>query len=353
MTRLYEHFQDFVRDIILVFDADTGKIVDANPAAAAAYGYSHDELLARTVFDLRSDASDVLDQMKVADHTGILFETVHKRRDGSTFPVEVSSRGDFVGGQRLLLSIVRDITDRKRLEHEREQLLATTQAALGIRDEFLWVASHELRTPLAVMSLQLQQVRRMIDRGGEGLRLRGEVTTALKQVERLDVLIEGLLDSARLARGKLLLELEEVDLARLVSDVVARIDSKGTPINVSVPAIHGHWDGTRIARMLTSLITNALKYGPNEPVQIVATETAGRVEISVHDKGIGLSADDLDRVFEKFERAVPTMHYGGLGLGLFIARQIVVAHGGHIEVESTPGQGATFRVSLPLRCCER
>ena len=348
MSSFYASFQDFVRDIILVFDADTGEIVEANHAAEVAYLYSRDELLKLTVFDLRPDSSHaVLDQMKTADNAGLLFETAHRRRDGTMFPVEVSSRGETIADKRFLLSIIRDITDRKRLEQERERLLVATQEALHIREEFLWVASHELRTPLAVMSLQLQQLRRLIDRGETEARLRPEIVTALKQVDRLDGLIEGLLDASRVARGKLVLELDEVDLAQLVATVVERLDGARGQVTVNVPPIHGRWDRVRVDRMLTSLVTNALKYGPGQPVQIVATEHDDRVTIEVHDEGIGLSAGDLERIFEKFERAVPSAHYGGLGLGLFIARQIVEAHGGQIEVESTPGAGATFRVTLP------
>src|ERR1041385_8240501 len=152
-VELYAAFLQHVRDIILVIDLGTGRIVDANRAAELAYLYSLAELRELTIQDLRIDPpAEVVGQMKKADTSGILFEALHRRRDGTTFPVEISSKGQTIGEQRLLFSIVRDITERKRFEAERERLLETTQAALAIREDFLWVAAHELRTPLAVMS---------------------------------------------------------------------------------------------------------------------------------------------------------------------------------------------------------
>src|SRR5215470_10191453 len=191
---LYAAFLQHVRDIILVIDAGTGAIIDANRAAEIAYRYSLDELRALTIHDLRIDPVDeVKGQMKRADSSGILFEALHRRRDGSTFPVEISSKGQTIGDQRLLFSIIRDITERKRFEAERERLLEATQAALAIREDFLWVAAHELRTPLAVMSLQLQQLRRLAERDEPHERLRQELASAMRQVDRLDLLIDGLL----------------------------------------------------------------------------------------------------------------------------------------------------------------
>lgn len=121
------------RDIILVIDAPTGAILDVNRAAETAYGYSRDEFLQMAVFELRVEpAAYVSDQMAHAQSTGVQFETLHRRRDGSIFPVEVSSRGDVIGGRQCLFSIVRDITARKRLESERERSLEETQQALAV-----------------------------------------------------------------------------------------------------------------------------------------------------------------------------------------------------------------------------
>lgn len=338
------------RDIILVIDADDGRIIDVNAAAESAYGYSRDELLALTIFDLRPDTAAVKQQMQVADAKGMLFDTIHRRRDGSTFPVEVSSRGDIMSGRRCLFSIIRDISERKRFESEREDLLATTQHALSLRDDFLMIASHELRAPLTNVSLQLQNLQRLLERGATRAHLRVLADAAVRESGRLTSLIDTLLD-AQAAKGFIKLDLADLDLAELVTEVAERMRSRaeaaGSEIVIDVCSIRGRWDRLRIDQVLTNLLANAFKFGRGRPVRVVAEREPGSALLEVHDQGIGVSDEDIHRIFGKFERAVPS-HYGGLGLGLFIARQIVEAHNGRVEVTSTPGVGSTFRVMLPL-----
>ncbi|MGE0401019.1 MAG: ATP-binding protein [Kofleriaceae bacterium] len=343
---LFEH----ARDVILVIDADDGRLIDVNAAAERAYGYSREELLARTIYDLRPDPTAVTQQMRVADAQGILFDTVHKRRDGTTFPVEVSSRGELMSGRRCLFSIIRDVSERKRFEAEREDLLATTQHALSLRDDFLMIASHELRAPLTNVSLQLQNLQRLVDRGATRAHLRVLAAAAVRESGRLTSLIDTLLD-AQAAKGVLKLDLADLDLADLITDVADRLrpraEAAGSEIVVDVCSIRGRWDRLRMDQVLTNLMTNAFKFGRGRPVRVAAERDQSTALLEVTDQGIGVSDDDLERIFGKFERAVPS-HYGGLGLGLFIARQIVEAHNGRVEVRSTPGVGSTFRVMLPL-----
>jgi signal transduction histidine kinase len=112
--------------------------------------------------------------------------------------------------------------------------------------------------------------------------------------------------------------------------------------------IPGHWDRMRLEQVLTNLITNALKYGQGHPVEILLEASGGQASWSIRDHGIGIAPEDLDRIFGRFERAVPTRKYGGLGLGLYISREIIRAHGGDIRVESWPGQGSVFTAEFPL-----
>lgn len=345
-TYLFEH----ARDIILVIDAESGVILDANRAAERAYRLSREQLVSRTVFTLRPDGSPpVTEQMRVAAEAGILFETTHRRGDGTEFPVEVSSRGEVLDGRPCLFSIIRDITERKRLELERDQLLAATQHALALREEFLMIASHELRAPVTGVSLQLQQLDRLIRRGSprEQIQLAGE--RALRESARLTTLMDTVLD-AQAARGALAIEPTDVDLAEVVAEVVERLrvraEQAGSQLEVDVPSITGRWDRVRLDQVITNLVLNALKYGAAKPVTIRASADANECRLSVSDHGIGVLAEDADRIFGKFERAVHT-NYGGLGLGLFITRQIVEAHRGTISVVSTPGLGTTFEVRLP------
>jgi PAS domain S-box-containing protein len=346
--------KDHVRDIFLVIDAKDGRLLDANAVAERAYGYTRAQLLALTVYDLRVDAPQpVTAQMATADQGGIMFETVHRRRDGTTFPVEVSSRGETIGDRRVLVSLIRDITERKRTAAELERLLAASEAALAARDEFLLVASHELRTPISVIGLQAHQIRRMIDRGEPVERLRAAAETSIRQIDRLDELVKVLLDVTRIASGQLELDREEVDLPDLVAEVVGRLREQaghaGSPIHTDVPVLVGRWDRLRIDQALTNLLGNAIKYGEGKPITVSARAVAGgRVAIEIRDRGIGFSREDRARIFDKFVRAVPLAHYGGLGLGLYITRQIVEAHGGTIDAASEPADGATFVVTLPV-----
>jgi PAS domain S-box-containing protein len=343
---LFEH----ARDIILVIDADDGRIIDANSAAERAYGYGRDELLAMTIYDLRPDPAIVTQQMRIADAQGILFDTLHKRRDGSTFPVEVSSRGETMSGRRCLFSIIRDVSERKRFESEREDLLATTQHALSMRDDFLMIASHELRAPLTNVSLQLQNLQRLLERGATRAHLRVLADAAVRESGRLTSLIDTLLD-AQAAKGVIKLDLADLDLADLVTDVADRMrpraDAAGSELVIDVASIRGRWDRLRMDQVLTNLLHNAFKFGRGRPVRVAAGRDTTSARLEVTDQGIGVSDDDMQRIFGKFERAVPS-HYGGLGLGLFIARQIVEAHRGRLEVTSSQGVGSTFRVILPL-----
>lgn len=345
--------QEHVRDIVLLIDAETGAIVEANRAAEQAYQYTREELLARTIFELRvAPTLSVNHQMKLADQAGLLFEGLHRRRDGSEFPVEVSSRGELLGEHRLLLSIIRDITERKRQEAERERLVESMQQALTSREEFLWVASHELRTPIAIASLQLQQLRRLIDRGESTERLAGATHAALSQIDRLSTLVQSLFDASQIVSGRLSIErTPDVPLPAIVKDVTERLHGPacqaGCDLLVDVPDLRGRWDRMRLEQVLTNVLGNALKYGAGRPVHVTARADGSMVYLDVRDQGIGISSADVRRIFDKFERAVPAAHYGGVGLGLYISRQIVEAHEGWIEVVSAPGAGATFRIALP------
>lgn len=352
MTDFYRGLHDLVRDILLVVDADTGRIMEVNRAAEHAYQYTRAELLELEIHDLRvGSPQSVADQLRAADGQGSLFEAVHRRKDGSMFPVEISSRGETLGDRHYLLSIIRDITERKRADEERERLFATTQQALAAREEFLWVASHELRTPITIVSLQLHQLRRSIHRGDHADRLTASTEAALLKIDQLSALVQRLLDATQLDSG-LRLDLAWVDLAEIAHLVVERVftqtDAAGIEITVEVPEIHGRWDAMRLEQVMVNLLSNSLKYGLRKPVSISARVDVDVVHIEIRDHGIGLTPSETDRIFGKFERAVSIAHYGGLGLGLYISRQIVEAHGGWIEVESTLGRGSTFRVTLPL-----
>jgi len=224
------------------------------------------------------------------------------------------------------------------------------QTALRERDEFISVAAHELRTPLTALQLKLQGLERGMVRDADKKteRLEG----AVRQTERLARLIDRLLDVSRIAQGRLELSPEEFDLSTLVRQVAD--DFRDPAANARVllelelpEKAEGTWDRLRIEQILVNLLSNALKYGAGKPVTVKLEVKEDVVRLAIADRGIGIGAQDVNRIFGRFQRAAPTRHYGGMGLGLYITRHIVEAHQGTISVDSAAGEGATFVVELP------
>ncbi|QDE93412.1 histidine kinase [Myxococcus xanthus] len=252
-------------------------------------------------------------------------------------------------------SQVRARTAAETANTEQQRLTDEARDAVQVRDDFLSIAAHELRTPLTNLKLQLQLLYRQLR--GEGAldveKLAQRVLSCERQTSRLATLVDSLLDVSRLARGRMELNLEPVDLDELVREAVRRFETEartaGVQVTVDSPApVTGQWDRMRLEQVLTNLLSNALKYGHGAPVDVRVRSDETQAMVEVEDHGIGLPPEDAQRIFGRFERAVSSRHYGGLGLGLFITRQLVEALGGHISVASTPGQGATFAVVLPL-----
>jgi two-component system CheB/CheR fusion protein len=262
-----------------------------------------------------------------------------------------SSSGTYLG----YVGSTFDITKEKVAEHDREQLVAQLRSAIGSRDEFLSIASHELRTPLTTLALQLDGLRSMFElEADHGSReeVRRRLDMVARQSDRLTKLVDGLLDVSRINVGALRLDLEEVDLVPLIREVTEWLSDEakraGCSISFTGPATAvGNLDRLRVEQSVTNLISNALKYGSGTPIDLTLKLEADGIKLAVRNRGMGIAGQDLERIFGRFERAVPSKHYGGLGLGLYITRQIVEAHGGSIAVVSQPGEGATFTVSLP------
>ena len=235
----------------------------------------------------------------------------------------------------------------------REQL----EAALRARQDFLSIAGHELKTPLTSVMLNLHamdvalQARLNIDDD----RVLARWQALGRELRRLDRLVEQLLDISRITAGKMPLIPERVDLGELVREVVDRFWSPSMEPGIidvkQTGPVEGFWDRWRLDQILTNLLSNAVKYGAGRPISVefgpVGPEDGSDVSIAVRDRGIGMSPDVLGRIFDRFERAVTDREYGGFGLGLWIARQVVQAMDGTITAESEPGRGSTFTVRLP------
>ncbi len=264
---------------------------------------------------------------------------------------EPSRRHDFAD-----LALAEELGCRAAFAIDNAELYRKSQESIRARDEFLSVASHELKTPLTSMALRAQQILMLLARGPDGPRLASQLSAMLhvvnRQLQRLGLLVGELLDVSRITSGRFTLRLEEVDLAAVVRDVTDRfseqIQTNGCTLHLESEApVMGAWDRLRVEQIVVNLLTNALKYGANGPISVKACVEEEKARLMVEDHGIGIAKDDLARIFERFERAAPSRNFGGLGLGLYITRQIVEAHGGRIWAESQPGMGATFFVELP------
>jgi len=233
--------------------------------------------------------------------------------------------------------------------------IAERSRAVGVRDEFLAIASHELRTPLTALLLHIQTALLQLRRSGQAI-TRDESATQLEATQRLaprlGKLIGELLEAPRIVWGRFQPEREDVDLAALVHESLARQEQQlqhaRCPVSLEVEGpVQGNWDRRRLDQLVDNLIGNAAKYGAGKPIEVRLQGRAEDVLLQIRDHGIGIDPADQARVFERFERAVSRKQFGGFGLGLWISRQIVEAHGGSITLVSEPGAGSTFSVELP------
>jgi PAS domain S-box-containing protein len=250
-----------------------------------------------------------------------------------------------------MAGLVAEVTERKVAE---QRLLE----ALRTRDEFFSIASHELKTPVTSIKYQLEMIERLLRRSDDARMDPARIVSMLKsssqQLDRLNRLVDDMLDVSRIQVGTLKIEKRSFDLASMVRELAARMEGtlRESRCQVSIDAdgeVTGTWDQLRIEQVVTNLLTNAAKYAAGCPVKVSVGKRGETAYVLVSDRGRGIPSDALERIFERFERAVDASDTSGLGLGLYIANQIVRRHGGRIQVESRLGEGATFKVELPIR----
>ncbi len=247
------------------------------------------------------------------------------------------------------------------LEESRRELRATQaelEHALKMRDDFMSMVAHELRTPLNTLYLETQMRGMQLERGNLGVfnedQLRKMVARDGRQIQSMIRLINDMVDVTRIRSGKLSIRPAPTELAalleRIVSDLAQRTEAAGGTIELHAPEpVAGVWDEFRVEQIIINLLTNALRYGGSQPVRITLEVNQGHARVEVRDQGEGIAPEDQLRIFNPFERVGAKEVRDGLGLGLYIARQLAESHQGTLEVHSIPGQGAAFSLRLPLQ----
>ncbi len=370
-------------DSIALIDAETGRFVEFNAAAAAGLGYTREEFAGLGVADIeaRQSPEAVREQFRELSFRGhVVFESQHRRKDGVVRAVRVSATPLELRGKRYFASIWSDITERKAAEAElllhREHLEKLVQArtaelaeakeaaevANNAKSSFLANMSHEIRTPMnAIIGMT-----HLIGRGPLTARQRGQLDKVSDAARHLLHLINDVLDLSKIEAGKLGIENAEFELERLLdgveSQLAERAEAKGlelvTDIDAGLPPLLCG-DALRIGQILLNFGSNAVKftqYG-HLLLRVRQEERAGdrlRLRFEVRDTGIGIPADQQARLFQPFEQAdaSTTRRYGGSGLGLAISRRLAELMGGTVGMESVPGVGSTFWLSLPLEATQ-
>jgi PAS domain S-box-containing protein len=353
-----ERFQLLVESVkdyaIFLLDAG-GRVATWNAGAQRIMGYLAPEIIGQhfSVFFPEADvrAGKCEHELRVAMRDGRSEDEGWRLRKGGSrlwADVVITALRDATGALLGYAKITRDLTERRQLEEERVRL-AHAQEAVRLRDEFLSLASHELKTPLTVLQLQLEAMR-------EQIRDDHAAVAKLERIDRargrLTELVDALLDVSRIATGQFSLHLEQADAADIVAGAVDRLHetaaNAGCALSVTADHAIGTWDRSRIDQIVTNLVSNAIRHAAGSPIAVTVARDARDAVIEVRDTGPGLPEGQLARIFERFERGASMRHFGGLGLGLYVVRQITEAHGGTVTAENTAEGGARFTVRLPL-----
>lgn len=286
---------------------------------------------------------------------------LHKPLDIHAVKSKVNVFVDLYRQSKAMKQQVEALEQSRREQEALLQRLQSTQLeleqAVRMRDDFMSIVAHEVRTPLNGLILETQLRKMHLARENAAAftldKMHAMVDRDERQIKSLIRLIEDMLDVSRIRTGKLSIRPSRFDLSALVRGLLQnfapQIDAAESSVSLDADEpIEGNWDEFRIEQVISNLLTNALRYGAKSPIAVKVYSENGQARVEVQDQGIGIGEENQKRIFQQFERVTAKHAVAGLGLGLFISEQIVTAHGGTITVESRIGEGALFRVCLPL-----
>jgi len=336
--RLKSVLLDISSDSIFLHDLN-GKLIYVNEAAYKSRGYTKDELL-----NISVPALDVSNPEKLVGNLrkeGIgFYASVHYRKDGSKIPIEVYSKLIQLNGRKYILSSVRDVSERKKLDFAKE--------------EFIGSVSHEIRTPLSIIKEGVSQIldglQGDLDEGNKHV-----LNIVYKSVQRIADVINNIVSIAAIESGQTKLDLDFFDIVSLLNEVekhfVAKIYNKGIELknNIADGPIKIRADREKIAVVISNFIDNAIKFTELGFIGVVLTDKTDAIEISISDSGRGMENEDMDNLFNKFVQFKRLIGPGGkgTGLGLVISKALIELHGGKIKVDSQANKGSTFTFSIP------
>jgi PAS domain S-box-containing protein len=361
----YRRLFQMAKDGILILDADTGKVIDANPFMTTLLGYSHDEFLGKELWEIglfrdikeSRAAYEKLKEMGYVRYEHLPLES----RSGQKVEVEFVSNVYAENDHQVVQCNVRDITERSRLQRLTEEQAAALADLDHRKDEFLAMLSHELRNPLApilnaALLLRLHSNRNRL-LGIESPVIHQSAAIIERQVGQLARIVDELLEVSRITTGRIQLHQERIALSVVAENAVATvrslIDQHKHELTVSLPtqAIWVHADAGRLEQVVVNLLTNAAKYtDPGGHVWLTLQQEGEEAVLHVRDTGVGIAPEVLPRIFDLFTQAERSLDrsQGGLGIGLALVQRLVEMHGGTVAASSALGQGSEFVVRLPV-----
>jgi PAS domain S-box-containing protein len=355
----YRRLFETARDGVLILDANSGRIIDANPFMTRLLGYSHQEFLGKELWEIGVFGDKLENEAAfrtLQEHGYIRYDHLPLASSrGKPADVEFVSNVYYVDHRHVAQCNIRDISERTRLERQTKQQATELSDLHRRKDEFLAMLSHELRNPLAPMTNAVHLLR--LQAGTENLIQQQSRTIIERQLGQLKHLVDDLMEVSRMTTGRVRLRQERVVVSGIVAAAVETvrplIDRNRHELSMSVPR-EPIWllaDAARLEQVLVNLLTNAAKFTDDGgQIWLVVEQEGADCVIRVRDTGVGIAAELLPRIFDLFTQAERSMDrsQGGLGIGLALVQRLVELHGGATEVTSVLGQGSEFVVRLAM-----